>query len=330
MRGLARIGAGLALAVAFGRAVAGCGPSSFACESDASCAGLADGLCEANGHCSVPDEECRSGRRYAPHSGELSNRCVGEDETGTGSSQGTEDTRGDVESTSTAATTPTPDGDGSTSVPEPTTTGEDPTVVEPPVDPCDGQALVDEPFAAFPLDPRFWEVYNEPGVAVNVIDGELRLVAVDASLAYSNIGTVFGLPDVGRAGVEVVAVPAPDLSAEAFLVLAELEVAYGFQLTQSQLVLFYDDGFESFPVATLDHDPIEHHWLRLSFDQGGDVVTWENSQAAGEWKRIDELDLEAGFEIPKAQIYIGAGVWGNEPVTADPLAAFGHAFVCEG
>jgi hypothetical protein len=329
MGGLARIGAGLALAMALGRVVAGCGPSSFACESDESCAGLPEGMCEANGHCSVPDEECVSGRRYAPHSGELSNRCVGEVETGTGSTQGSEGTLGDGEPTSAADTTPTPDGDGSTSMSEPDTTSGDPTVVEPPVMPCERQTIVDEPFDTLPLDPQAWQIFNNPGIAVNVIDGELRLVASEATLTYSSIGTAFGLPSAGSVVVELLAVPDPNLLAEAYLVLTELDVSYGFRVSEGKLELFYEEAFESLPVATLDHDPIEHRWLRLSFEQDSDFLAWESSPDAVGWQYLADIELDTGFDVPDATIHIGASALGNEEITADPLAVFGHAFVCE-
>lgn len=53
-----------------------CPSSTFTCSDDADCSGLSDGACEANGFCSVPDPDCPSKRRYAPHSGSLSNQCV--------------------------------------------------------------------------------------------------------------------------------------------------------------------------------------------------------------------------------------------------------------
>jgi hypothetical protein len=71
-------GIGGVCALAFG-VVWGCASAPFLCSSDDDCAGLAGGACEASGYCSVPDPDCPSMRRHAPHSGPLSNQCVSED-----------------------------------------------------------------------------------------------------------------------------------------------------------------------------------------------------------------------------------------------------------
>ncbi len=51
----------------------GCAVPEFRCEEDPQCT---DGLCESNGFCSLEDDACPSGRRYAPLSGSLSRECV--------------------------------------------------------------------------------------------------------------------------------------------------------------------------------------------------------------------------------------------------------------
>lgn len=67
--------------------VAACQSGGFQCEGDSECTvqGVA-GLCEDNGVCSFPDEECSSGRRYGQQApAELAGVCV---EVGEGSSTG--------------------------------------------------------------------------------------------------------------------------------------------------------------------------------------------------------------------------------------------------
>jgi hypothetical protein len=307
---LSSIAAGLVLAGALGQVISGCGASSFECSGNASCAGLSDGRCEADGHCSIPDEECPSGRRYAPYSGQVSDQCV--DGEGTGSSSG---------STGSEA-------DSSTSMASPASTSGDPTSDLPPGS-CQGQLLVDEPFDALPLDPEAWEFFNQEGIAINVLDSELRMSAIDATAAYSNLATVLGLPVAGSVGLEVTAAPPSRLPGEAYLSLVELDITYGFELSGGTLQLFHNDGFEPMVLWEVDHDPIEHRWLRLMFDRSADRLAWESSPDGSAWTTLNEVELLPEFELANATIYIGAGVW-DGPSTADPLAAFGHAFICEG
>jgi hypothetical protein len=55
--------------------VCGCTSGAFACEDDLGC-GL-DGMCQADGWCSFPDDGCPSGQRYGEHSGGgLGGMCV--------------------------------------------------------------------------------------------------------------------------------------------------------------------------------------------------------------------------------------------------------------
>ena len=60
--------------------LAACSPyggGAFHCEEDLQCTG--GGTCEANGLCSFPDPQCRSGRRYGELAGDLSRTCVGDE-----------------------------------------------------------------------------------------------------------------------------------------------------------------------------------------------------------------------------------------------------------
>lgn len=309
--------------MALGRVVPGCGPASFVCEGDESCAGLEGGQCEVDGHCSIPDSDCPGGRRYAAHSGELSGHCVGEgtgtdDDPGTGASATTPGEPGETAAPSTSV-------DGTTGTSTTTTSGTDTEGF--PVDACEGQLIVDEPFSMLPIDPDRWHVFNDAGIALNVIDGELQLSAIDAMVAYTDLGSTFPLPPSGSVGVELTVAPPPDVTAETYLVLVELEVAYGVRVIGGELELFYDDGIDHIALASMPHDPTAHRWLRLVFDASNDLLAWEVAPAAGPWERLHETDLEAGFDVDEATLYFGAGVWSG-PFTIEPLAAFGHAFVC--
>lgn len=317
MQSRSRTAAGLALAVALVRVGPGCGESSFVCEGDESCAGLPGGQCEANGYCSAPDPDCPAGRRYAAHAGALSGHCVGDEATGPGTTatSATDDASTSIDGGETSPSS------GSDS------TGSDPTG-EPTLDPCEGQLpVVSEPFTALPIDVRWWSVFNDAGMAVNVLGDELRLSAIEADGAYADLGTAFPLPSSGSGGVDLSIAPPVDAMAEAYLELSALDSAYGFRVSGGDVVIFRVDAFSSSPLAMMPYDPQAHRWLRLVFDAPTELVAWETAPALGQWERLYEAELDAGFDVEESRIAFGAGVWSG-PLTAEPLAAFGHAFVC--
>jgi hypothetical protein len=310
MRRGTSIGAGLVLAMVLGRAVPGCGTASFVCEGDESCAGLEGGQCEPDGHCSIPDDDCGSGRRYAAHSGSMSGHCVSDEATDSGTTAGSEseDQSGpDVDATSVSPSTGSDSG-------------------EPPAEACNDQPIVEEPFTALPLDPSRWIVMNDAGIAVNVLDGALRLSAVDATLGYAELGGAFFLPSSGSVGVELLAGPAEEVPGEAYVVLTDFEISYGFHVSDGRLELLLEDSVEPIETMSLPHDPVAHRWLRIVFDPGEDRVAWEAAPAVGEWEVLQEAELETGFEPEESFFMLGAGVW-DGPTSAE-LAAFGHAFAC--
>ncbi|MEM6994380.1 MAG: DUF2341 domain-containing protein [Myxococcota bacterium] len=99
-----------AAGVCLGALFAACGPGGeFNCRNDAQCSRRRDaGTCEPSGVCSFPDASCPSGRRYANHSGELSEHCVpiyGEDPMWVGTG---EETAGQAEGEGTSTGAPLP------------------------------------------------------------------------------------------------------------------------------------------------------------------------------------------------------------------------------
>jgi hypothetical protein len=345
MSGAARIGAGLGLGWGLGLA-ASCGVSSFTCESDQACQGLADAQCEPSGFCSQPDPDCLgSGRRYAPHSGALSGQCVSEGETVTGSTTSTDDALASTGSSTgpdpSVGTTLPLDGsstsgpplDGSStsgSPPDSSTSGEDPTGSEPPPGvACRGPALVEEPFASLPLDPLVWSSYEGQGVTVELFAGELRFVAVETVGGYTGFYTAMPLPTVGRVGAELIGVPPSTAPAEAYVALSDSNNhGYGFSVYDGTLHTYYNNGMP-FTRTSEPYDPMAHRWLRIGFDMDQGTIEWETSPDASEWQLVDEeLAIDVAFVIESADLEIGAGAW-DGPVSADPLGAFGHAFVCD-
>lgn len=343
MRGAKRIGAGLALGGGLGLAVS-CGISSFTCESDQACEGLADGQCEPSGFCSVPDPACPgSGRRHAPHSGMLSGQCVSGGEAATGSDTGDDhalgSTGGSTGSSAGSSTGPDPsvgttlplDGSSTSgSPPDGSSSSEGSTGSEPPPGiACRGPALVEEPFAALPLDPLVWGTYEGQGVTAEILGGELRFVAVESIGGYTGFYTTMPLPTVGRAGAELLAVPPSAAPAEAYVALGESGSSYGFSVSDGGLHTYYNNGMPGGRTSR-PYDPVAHRWLRLGFDKDQRSIEWETSPDAVVWQLVDEEpEVDAAFAIESAGLELGAGAW-DGPVSADPLGAFGHAFVCDG
>ena len=77
-------------ALLVGGVVGSCGFDPFGCADAEDCvANGADGVCEATGFCSFPDEDCDSGRRYGELAGDdLAGECV-EDTAASGTGSGT-------------------------------------------------------------------------------------------------------------------------------------------------------------------------------------------------------------------------------------------------
>jgi len=106
-----------------------CRSEEFRCETNAQCPD--DGRCEPSGYCSVPADDCPSGRRYAGLSGSLSGECVPPDD-GTGSAEGSTTAAESSAGSGTSPPTSTA-GESSTTLPPETsstssTSGADPLV----------------------------------------------------------------------------------------------------------------------------------------------------------------------------------------------------------
>jgi hypothetical protein len=93
----------LALLGAMLCAVRGCSGDAFACEDDAQCAG---GMCQPNGYCSFPADDCDSGQRYGEHAPSgIAGECVPLDDSTSGSGSTTSATSTTSADTSTSIST---------------------------------------------------------------------------------------------------------------------------------------------------------------------------------------------------------------------------------
>jgi len=99
---------------------AACGSGAFLCADASECenAGVG-GVCQADGHCSFPDDDCASGQRYGEHSGAVAGECVpvpDDDGTAADDVASADDTTTSASSTGVDATTLPLDATASTDV----------------------------------------------------------------------------------------------------------------------------------------------------------------------------------------------------------------------
>ncbi|MCA9650145.1 MAG: hypothetical protein H6712_17750 [Myxococcales bacterium] len=307
---------GQALALVVGIAAGSCGDPAFVCEDDSGCAGLADAVCEANGYCSVPDLECNSGRRYAPHSGELSDRCVPHDDGSDGSTG---------EPVTDATSLPPLDGTTAIDGDETTSTGDEPRPIE-----CAGERWLLEPFDDDPPDPDLWYVYEDDYSALSTASGSMRITVDDPAMdqgAYAGMDSLVGLPMAGEAGAQLLSIPDADLPAEAFFVLEGPKVTAGFDIYGGEIGSFFHNG-EYLERVVVPFDPEAHRWIRIVFDELAMTVRWETSPDGLEWSTFDvEAEPPADWLPSLTNLDIGAGVW-SSPAFADPLLEIDDVFVC--
>lgn len=134
-------------AAALALACAACGPSAYACTEHGQCViDALVGMCQADGHCSFPDDGCPSGQRYGEHGGPVAGQCVpvADDTSSSGGASTTGDT---VASQDGSTTAPTRETSSTTGTTDGTTTTET-TSTGDPVD----------------LGPLLWFAFDEAGV----------------------------------------------------------------------------------------------------------------------------------------------------------------------
>ncbi len=165
-------------AAALALACAACGPSAYACTEDGQCAiDALLGVCQADGFCSFPDDDCPSGQRYGEHGGPVGGQCVPVAD-GTSSSGGvgtTDDTLASLDGSTTAPTRETTSA-GGTSDATATTDASATTSTGDPVD----------------LEPLLWFAFDDANVGGVPNLGSLGGVAActDLSCPSSTAGVV--------------------------------------------------------------------------------------------------------------------------------------------
>ncbi len=301
-------------------AIAGsCGSPAFICEDDAGCAGLSDGLCESSGYCSVPDPECRSGRRYAADSGPESERCVPE-----------EGSTGVVDDSSTGGgetDSGPPLDDSGTTLP-----GVDSTTGDPLFGPCEGsEPLLLDPFDSPSIEQAWWDQHESQDMTLAPLDGVLvatvdEVVTQDTTSIYSGLKARIPLPSLGAVGLQILEVPEFDVPAEIYMMLSDGDAVVGFDVHDGVLETFEHVGEYTIRV-TVPFDADAHRWVRMTFEDQIGLLRWETSPDGQEWSEIDANDEVPPGWVSTAYAELGAGVW-QGPVASQVVGVVDDAFIC--
>lgn len=267
----------LAVAVAVS-AAAGCN-ESFECAADSHCErdGVA-GFCESVGHCSFPDEDCETGRRFGELAGTLSNMCVPPSEEAT---TGSVSSTGSAESSSSASPGSTTDLPGATTEQDPSSSsgGQDESSSGTPMS-SDCNILFEDTFAGDALA-ETWSVIGEPPT---VSAGALRyFIEPESAAGYPSVSVLAGTP----------------LNLSDGWVTANLEAVPQILRTQGTLI-FDIDGYESMVLyeaggirVFVDNESLEDTgttapWVRFALEStpvGNDLAFYE-SEDGEDWVEV--------------------------------------------
>lgn len=287
------------LALAALAALAGCN-DSFECAADSHCElnGVA-GFCESIGHCSFPDEECETGRRFGNLAGTLSDQCVppaeGEATSSDASSGATADASSTVLPSPSMSSSPTEDTGGSSSSTGSTSeesTGEEPVL------PC--TVLYEDSFPGDAFDPT-WLVQGEP-------------VVVGGAARFAINPEEFGLYQ------KLIALGGSRLDLSEGSVTLELESVPQILRTQGTLSLVGPDSnilllWESGGVRPLveggsvDHAAMTLPWVRVEFATEADdtsTVIFSESEDGGEWLEFARVE-DVSFDASETSVELTAG-----------------------
>lgn len=294
-----------------------CKGLDYACTENAECG--ADGVCEAEGWCSFPDERCESGRRYAEFSGGgLGGACVGVSP-GTSSGDAT---------TSAAASASTDPGAETTRAASSSTTG-----IEPPSSssetgsdssssstgggplPCEGWAdAFDDGMIGAP-----WNVYGATGSGGHVMeeaDGVLHWTFAPDIVEQRGVQAVLDSP---LEGLRVQTASVSDL-AEAQTVLLVRDPG-----NPPDLFLVWGNGLVEFRLGS--------ETVAMDADVGWTDIHFEGGQARVS-RSADGVSFEpfVDADVPTdpgggLELFLYGQTWTEAPSTTE--AAFERIQLCE-
>ncbi|MCX4244340.1 hypothetical protein [Paraliomyxa miuraensis] len=259
---------------ALGSVTASCG-AAFACASDDECqSGAATGVCQGNGYCSFPDEDCPSGQRFgdAAPAG-VANACV---EHGGTEGSTTVGESGPSSSSATDASATVMVDEGSTA---PTESAESADSSGGSTDGC-SQVIVDE-FDGTALDRR-WVETTTAGGSVTVDGGQLLLTLPNGmNQAATYVTTELGVVAGGWARVRLDEIGEPKANAGLALgngtcelqifTTAETVGAFVWNVPMQAGTSIASEDLTTLPV-TLQLRVLTDGEVRFEFSQ--DEVTW--------------------------------------------------------
>ncbi|MBX7084459.1 MAG: hypothetical protein K1X88_34955 [Nannocystaceae bacterium] len=237
------------VAIVLGVAAAwGCGATVFVCSDDASCSG---GVCQANGFCSFPDEDCASMQRYGEHAPSgFAGECVGaEAGSGSGSDGGSGTTTAtasttigtSLDATSLTTTTVGSSDSGSDTGNHTTTMG---TMDMGGMDEC---STIE--FDVVPLPG--WQAFSTSGT-VSVSDGKMSLTLQTSTDSECGLQRTSTDTAQRRFRIEMLAVPALDSEAQIGLELTVSdELTYLVALRQGAVIAAMRQGAEEISLASI-------------------------------------------------------------------------------
>lgn len=290
--------AGLLALAAFALA-AGCN-DSFECAADSHCEldGVA-GFCESLGHCSFPDEECDSGRRFGGLAGTLSNQCVppeeGEPSTSDASTSSGSEPNASTLPTADPASSSTGDVAGSSSSTDASSEG---TGGEGPTLPC--SVLYEDSFPGDTIDPT-WLVQGDPVVLAGAVRFAIN-------------------PDEVGVYKRIVALGGTRLDLSEGVVTLELESIPELLRTQGTLSLHSPDAsilllWESGGVrpitddGSVDHSAMTLPWARVAFTAGAEgksTVVFSESEDGIDWVEFATVE-DLAFDASETSVTLTAG-----------------------
>lgn len=292
--------AGLLALAAFGL-VAGCN-DSFECAADSHCEldGVA-GFCESLGHCSFPDQECDSGRRFGGLAGTLSNQCVPADEgepstsdvsTGSGTEPNASTLSPTTTTTTLSSTGTGAGGSSSTDSGPESSSGEGPTL------PC--TTLYEDSFPGDTLDPT-WLVQGDP----MVLAGAVRFAINPEEIGvYKRVvalgGTRLDLSE-GVITLELESIPEL-LRTQGTLTLSDPDASILLLWESGGVRPITDDG-------SVDHSAMTLPWVRVAFTAGAEgksTVVFSESEDGTDWVEFATVD-DLAFDASETSVALTAG-----------------------
>ena len=247
-------------------AAGGCN-ESFECATDSHCQsdGVA-GFCESIGHCSFPDENCETGRRFGELAGTLSNMCVPPDDavtTGAGESTGSAESTSGITTSLPDMTTGLGSSSSSSGAEAESSTGD-------PV-PTDCNILFEDTFEGDVLG-ETWSLIGEPPT---VSSGAMRyFIEPKSASGYPSASVLSGTPlnlSDGWVTVNLEAVPQ----------ILRTQGTINFDFDGHHAMVLYESGGTRpfFDGESIEDTAMTAPWIRIaleSTDAGTDLAFYES------------------------------------------------------